>query len=83
MVNNSVAVNLSNGADSAATTQENTDGILVTDKHVFGAGFNDTLELTIPTTLEVRNIPRDILEGTIPTTLDACNYFSILILDFF
>ena len=73
MVNNSVAANISNGADSAATTQENTDDILVTDKHVFGAGSDDTLDLTVVTTLEVHNIPRDILEGTIPTFLEACN----------
>ena len=57
MVNNSVAAHISSGADSAATTQENTDGILITDKHVFGAkntlGFDNALEFTIPTTLEV------------------------------
>ena len=37
IVNNRIASSISNGADNAATTQENTDGILVIDKHVFGA----------------------------------------------
>ena len=31
MVNISAAANTSNGADNAATKQENTDGILITD----------------------------------------------------
>ena len=63
------------------------NSILVTDKYLFGAVSDDTLELTIPntlevhktpTTLEVYNIPRDIFEGTIPTILEACNIPIIL-----
>ena len=69
-VNNSVAANISNGADSASATQENRDGILVTDKHAFGAkntlGFDNTSEVTIPTTLEVYNIPTSLEVYNIP-----------------
>ena len=37
MIDNNVAADLSNGADSAATAQENTCSMLVADKNVFGA----------------------------------------------
>ena len=68
MVNSSVAANIPNGADSAATTEENTDGILVADKNVFGVEVHK-----IPTALEIYNIPIDTLGIAIPTSLEAYN----------
>ena len=68
MVDNSVADNISNGADSGATTQENTYGILATDKNVFWTentlDSDKPLGFTIPITLKVHMIP---------TTLEVYN----------
>ena len=91
MANNSVVTNISNGADSAATKQENAEGILVTDKNVSEAkntlGFHTTFEVTIsttlevyniPTTLEVYNIPGNTLEvSSIPTADNALEAYHI------
>ena len=42
MVDNSAAANTSNGADSAAATQRNTYGILVTDKNIWSGNTQDS-----------------------------------------
>ena len=86
MVINSVAANISNGADIAVITKENNDLMLVTDKFdpMAITDKNDPLLVTdknifgvevhkIPTALEVYNIPRDTLEVAIPTTLEIHN----------
>ena len=80
MADSSVAANISNGADIAATTQENIDGILVAYKNTFGAnnilGFDNTLEVTISTTLETYNIPTTLKAYNIPgNTLEVSSTY--------